>query len=114
MPKFDARAVTEEKVKGLEPFEFVGLDGGTYTLPHPGTMTEEQGDRLQSDPKALIAELDPQAFEAIQQMQLPVSSALIQAWLDELGEAGKSPSPSRAIRRAAQRSKRTSPSAASA
>jgi hypothetical protein len=111
---FDAREhVTASPTVDYPPFEFTGLDGKPYELPHPLTLTERQVDKINSgDPKGVIEDVAPEAFNAIQDMPSYVSKQLGQQWLSEAQESGKSPSASRRTRRAVKPSKRTSQSAA--
>lgn len=106
---FDAREVAAAVDEATyPPFPFIGLDGQTYQLPNAMTMTERQASAVRNgDETAARALLGDEAWEALADLPLHVSQALGEAWFGEMGEAGKSPGPSRATRRAGQRSKAT-------
>jgi hypothetical protein len=110
---FDARAAAAESAdEDYPPFEFIGLDGNTYELPNPLTLTEREVARIREGDNGPLEERSPEGFEAMQDLPLHISLQLGQAWFDSAEEAGKSPSPSRATRRAVKPSKRTSPAKA--
>lgn len=117
---FDARAEAKQATEDYAPFPFVGLDGETYYLPHPLTLTTGQTEQLmraekESDDAAMLALFDtlaPEALEAIREMPQVVTAKLFDEWRSGLGDLGKSGSEPSAPNRAARRSKRTSKSAA--
>lgn len=104
---FDARKVVAEKGDDYQPYEFTGLDGKQYQLPNVKTLTFRQVEHLDDDPKAVIQEIAPDAYDALADLPLYAWEALGVEYQEHGEEAGKSPSPSRATRRAAERSKRT-------
>jgi len=107
---FDALAAAEAGVGDYPAFDFIGLDGKTYSLPHPLTLTERQVSRIREGQfDVVLGEVSAEAADAIQNMPVFVSSQLAEEWMGSAGEAGKSPAPSRATRRSVKPSKRTSP-----
>lgn len=107
MAAFDAREVVAAANGDYPPFTFTGLDGVDYELPNVLTLTFRQAERLEDDPKDVIAEIAPDAYEALADLPLFAWQKLGEQWQAQAEEAGKSSSASRATRRAAERSKRT-------
>lgn len=100
---FDARKAAE-LVNQLPDFEFIGLDGETYTLPSVKTISTEQADRMNSgDTEALREIASPEAYAAIMAMPVGVGEALALAWMAEAGELGKEPLASSATPSSARR-----------
>lgn len=120
---FDAREAQSRAVEIYKPFDFIGLDGETYELPHAQMVDPALTGLLQSDdPKereAAMATLAAEAWAAIQAMQPAVQVMLVEAWQEHSGvgqggtDEGKEPPPSSGTNRAARRSKPTSRSGAS-
>jgi hypothetical protein len=118
---FDARQEAKQATEEYAPFPFTGLDGKSYTLPHPLTLTTRQTEVLMraekdSDDAAMLAlfeALAPEALEAIRDMPQIVTAKLFDAWRAGLGDLGKSGSVPSRPNRAARRSKRTSNSVGS-
>lgn len=121
---FDARAVAAESTSEHPPFTFTDMDGTEQTLPHPGMLSADEAARFENlenveDGAALsalfefLAELSPEASQAIRVMPMHVATKLLEAWQQEVDDLGKSDSQSSPPNRAARRSKRTSSSAAS-
>lgn len=94
---FDAQAKAAEAAaeKKYPPFQFRGMDGAEYQLPHPDTLTERQGGLL-AEGKVLdvIKEIDEATHDAIVDMPVFITSELAQVWLSGAGEEGKELSPS--------------------
>lgn len=94
---FDAQAKAAEaqQSKKYPPFQFRGLDGAEYQLPHPDTLTERQG-ALLAEGKVLdvIREIDEATHDAIVDMPVFITSELAEVWLSGAGEEGKEPAPS--------------------
>ena len=93
---FDAREATAAAEAAYPPFEFIGLDGEAYHLPHPlmvdpalvrkvnaGTITTDE----------MLAQLSPGAAAAIEAMKPVVQQQLVKAWREaidpEVAELGK-------------------------
>ena len=112
---FDARAAAAEVDEAEEypPFEFIGLDGETYQLPNILTFTEREALRISKGDYGPLEERSPEAFEAMQDLPLHVSTQLGEAWWAEVDDSGKLPSTPSAPNRAARRSRPTSRSGAS-
>ena len=100
---FDAREATAAAEANYAPFRFIGLDGETYSLPHPlmvdpGLARRAQAGEITND--QLLAELAPDAAKAIEAMLPVVQRDLVQAWRDAvdpdmeaLGKELEPPSP---------------------
>lgn len=124
MATFDARAAAEEIEAEYPPFDFEGMDGETYYLPHPMMLTtgeqqavmelQEEGDGASAELALfdLLERTAPEAMGAIKEMPAIVTAKLMEAWYEAVDEEGKSPSPSSAPNRAARRSQQTSRSKA--
>jgi hypothetical protein len=118
---FDARKIEAETADEYQPFEFTGLDGETYHLPHPMELTTGQAEQAniamrQGDDSMLLAifeTFEPAAADAVRAMHIRVTTRLFQAWRDSVSEEGKGRSESSSPNRTARRSKRTSRSEAS-
>ena len=130
---FDARAATEKAEVEYPPFEFVGLDGGTYTLRSIALVgaddltalanlfrqaENEDGEDVDEDDLAakldgtrdLLARAasDEASAEAVNQLGLYVLGQLMAAWQQSSStESGKSERPSSATKKQGRPSKRT-------
>jgi len=116
MAMFDARAAAEEHAlrHGDEVFDFVGMDGDTYSLPPISTLTARQARRLQDGDFDVLTEIaPPEVCAAIDDLPVGVLEELGEAWSSAVGETGKSGSASSKTPRRGTPSKRTSRSAAS-
>lgn len=100
---FDAREATAAAEAAYAPFQFIGLDGEAYYLPHPmmvdpGLARRAQAGEITND--QLLAELAPDAAQAIEQMLPVVQRELVKAWraavdpdVEALGKESPPPSP---------------------
>lgn len=120
---FDAREARAKAVEIYRPFDFIGLDGEAYELPHVKMVDPGLTKALQSDDPDErdqgMDQLAPAAWAAIQAMEPAVQVMLVEAWQEHSGlsddedDPGKGQEQSSGPNRAARRSKRTSPSGAS-
>lgn len=98
--------------KQLEPFPFEDVNGDTKFLPNLMAMTAGQANefmsKMDTDPVAALAAIDPDMAETILAIPLPAVLPLADAYLEhcKLGEALASPASSKST---ARPSKRTSP-----
>lgn len=100
---FDAREATAAAEANYAPFQFIGLDGEAYYLPHPmmvnpGLARRAQAGEITND--QLLAELAPDAAKAIEAMLPVVQRDLVKAWraavdpdMEALGKELEPPSP---------------------
>lgn len=109
MPVFDAAAAAAEL--DYSPFEFTGLDGELYELPNAKSLTAKQLQSVQTGDDTVLAELAPEAYEAMMQMPVGVTEQLGAAWFAQIEEVGKSPSASPKTPAVSKRSRQTSRSA---
>ncbi|WP_049566887.1 hypothetical protein [Streptomyces sp. SBT349] len=101
---FDAR----ERSAALpsDPFQWIGMDGETYTLPNASTLTGADADRLFGGDLAVIREVGGQAaYDALMAMPARLQLDFATAWTKHSRESGKEASPSSPTRTAAKRSK---------
>lgn len=90
---FDARKLAAELAR--EPFQFIGVDGRTYSLPNINSLTGVQGKRFMAGDESVIAEVaSAAAVEAIDALPLAVQEQLARAWVEHSGQSGKGASPS--------------------
>lgn len=124
---FDAREALAEAEAEYKPFEFIGLDDETYTLPNPYLLStatlrkqlelEEDDDIADVDPLDFLTKVVPESWAAIQAMPELIQGRLVDAWrttiedMFEADDSGKELGKSSAPNRAARRSKPTSRSA---
>lgn len=85
--KVDARDLVAELDD--TPFEFVGLDGKTYTLPNVQTLPSNLGKRFAAGDETVLEELAPKAYKAIMEMPNGVAGKLLLLWVEAGGVAGK-------------------------
>lgn len=85
---FDARQIHADAAS-LPRFEFVGLDGNTYSLPNIKTLSAEDGERFQRGDTAVIEESNPEAFAQINKFSMSAAEAIAQAWIEHGGQLGK-------------------------
>lgn len=119
---FDAREARSKAQEIYQPFAFIGYDGFTYHLPHAKMVDPAAAAKMQADDPAdrtsAFADMAPEAWEALQQMEPGVMVMVLEAWqahsgLNDEDEVGKAQTPSSPPNRAARRSKPTSRSGAS-
>lgn len=112
---FDAREATAAAEAAYAPFQFIGLDGEAYYLPHPMMVDPGVTKRVQSGEIAnedVLAIIAPDAKDAIEAMLPVVQTELVKAWraqmepeVEALGKGLAPPSPTPP---SAGRSKRSS------
>ncbi len=112
---FDAREATAAAEAAYAPFQFIGLDGEAYYLPHPMMVDPGLAKRAAAGEisnEELLAELAPDAVKAIDQMLPVVQRDLVKAWRaavePSVEELGKESTPPSETPPSAGRSKRTS------
>lgn len=102
---FDARAAAKAAEANYPPFQFIGMDGEAYYLPHPmmvdpGLVRRAQAGDITND--EMLRAMAPEAAAAIDQMMPVVQRQLVTAWraavdpsLEELGKELEQSSPTR-------------------
>jgi len=108
---FSLRAIVDDA--DLPQFEFEGVDGEVYQLPHIRQLTTRQAlAAMEGDLEAVLREVAPDTADVVLNLPAYALDALIKAWLEHSEiEAGKSASPSSTT--TAMQSKRTSRSTGS-
>lgn len=112
---FDTRQAAEDGARDYPAFPFIGMDGETYELPHPLSLTTDQAIRLneaqkQGDDEALMELFDslaPAAAAAVRALPVHVTGRLMDAWYESAGDLGKPLAGSSPPNRSARRSKPT-------
>lgn len=119
---FDAREAQRTAETIYRPWQFVGLDGHTYELPHPLMANPATAIELQTGKitEAEMLERDvPEAWAALQAMSPAVMRMTVHAYNDDMEASmrdateGKELSPPSPINRSERRSKQTQQSAGS-
>ena len=92
-PVFDARAEMAKAEVAYPPFGFIGLDGGSYELPHAQMISGSDATKIQSAAPGeedqalddLMTKVAPEAWVAIQAMPSAVARACIKGWYATIG-----------------------------
>lgn len=99
---FDAREVAAKAEAEYPPFEFLGMDGREYVIPHPLMVDPATAKKAlaAADGDAVLEIIAPEAKGAIDVMPIGVQRKLLRLWretvgvdLDELGNEQAPPSP---------------------